>query len=258
MKAPETKIAVTLFNLRAHCKTVEDLDRTLQRVKDIGYRAVQISGIGPIEPQAVREMLDKHDLYPCATHEGWPALTQGFDQVVEKMKALGCDFTALGKPPDEYFSAEGVRKLAAEMDDIGARFRQEGIVFGYHNHAVEFESFTGKTFLQEIYDNTKPENLSAELDTYWIQHGGGDPVEWIRGLKGRQHVLHYKDYTVWQGKPHFCEVGEGNLNWPEIIKASEESGARWYVVEQDAPCWDRDIFEAIKISYENLKKLGVE
>ena len=31
----------------------------------------------------------------------------------------------------------------------------------------------------------------------------------------------------------FAEVGEGNLEWPEILQACEEAGIEWYLIEQD-------------------------
>ena len=45
MKAPDTKIAVTLFNLREYCKSYEDLDETLGKVKDIGYEQDGVTGL---------------------------------------------------------------------------------------------------------------------------------------------------------------------------------------------------------------------
>ena len=44
MKAPDSQIAVTLYNLRDYCQTESDLDRTLDKVCAIGYQAVQVSG----------------------------------------------------------------------------------------------------------------------------------------------------------------------------------------------------------------------
>ena len=100
----------------------------------------------------------------------------------------------------------------------------------------------------------------GELDTYWVQHGGADPAAWIRRLKGRMPVVHLKDMTVsaegWNVKQLMAEVGEGNLNWPAILDACHAAGVRWYAVEQDI-C-PRDPFESLKISYENLRKMGLE
>jgi len=258
MKIPDTKIAVTLYNLRDFCKTTEDLDVTLGKVKDIGYEAIQISGIGPIEPILVRDLLEKHRLYCCATHENLPNLRDNFDSVVAKLKLWECDFTALGHPGKDCWSLEGMKQLAQELDEIGAKFKNEGIKFGYHNHHCEFVKYTDKTFLEEIYERTDSENLYAEIDVHWVARGGGSPVKWIYNVAGRMPVVHFKDFVIVNNEPVFCEVGEGNLDWPAIIKACKETNVRWYSIEQDTPFGERDIFESIAISFNNLKAMGVK
>ena len=259
MKIPDTKIAVTLYNLNKYCQTVEGLDESLEKVKNIGYEAVQVSGIGAdITPEQVKELLEKYQLYCCATHEGLPNLRDNFESVVAKLKLWECDFTALGHPGNDFWSREGVITLANELDEIGAKFKNEGLKLGYHNHNCEFAKYTDKTFLEEIYDRTNPEHLYAELDVHWVTRGGGSPVSWIYKVAGRMPVIHFKDLVVVDNKPVFCEIGEGNLDWPGIIKACEETNVRWYSIEQDAPFGDRDIFESIAISFNNLKAMGVK
>ena len=53
-------------------------------------------------------------------------------------------------------------------------------------------------------------------------------------------------------------IGEGNLDWGGILLACRETGVRWYSIEQDALFKDRDIFESIRISYNNLRAMGVK
>jgi sugar phosphate isomerase/epimerase len=53
-----------------------------------------------------------------------------------------------------------------------------------------------------------------------------------------------------------AEIGEGNLDWPEILEACVEAGTEWYIVEQDT-C-QRDPFESLAISYRNLREMGLE
>ena len=259
MKIPETKIAVTLFNLSKYCQNTKDLDASLEKVKNIGYEAVQVSGIGAdISPAEVKELLEKHKLYCCATHENLKNLREDFNSIVAKLKLWDCNFAALGHPGNDFWSGEGVITLANELDEIGAKFKNEGIKFGYHNHNCEFAKYTNKTFLQELYERTNPENLYAELDVHWVTRGGGSPVKWIYYLAGRMPVIHFKDFVVVDNKPAFCEIGEGNLDWQGIIKACEETNVRWYSIEQDAPFGDRDIFDSIEISFNNLKAMGVK
>jgi sugar phosphate isomerase/epimerase len=56
-------------------------------------------------------------------------------------------------------------------------------------------------------------------------------------------------------EPLMMEVGEGNLNWPEILKACKAAGVRWYIIEQDV-C-QRDPFESLEISLKNVREMGV-
>jgi sugar phosphate isomerase/epimerase len=61
--------------------------------------------------------------------------------------------------------------------------------------------------------------------------------------------------TMHKGQAMFAEVGEGNLDWPEIIKSSREIGVKYFVVEQDRSL--RDPLESIKISYDNMRRMGL-
>ena len=258
MKIPDTKIALTLYSLREYCKTESELDKTLERVRAIGYQAVQVSGV-PLKPELIRELADKHDLYICASHEGLDALRNDFDSLIGKLKTLKCTFTALGFPGDAFSTdPDDAGKFIKELDEYGRRFAREGIQFGYHNHELEFAHAGDSIFMERVYSETDPSTFFAEIDVHWVQRGGQNPADWIRKVKGRMPVCHFKDFTIVGREARFCEVGEGNLNWPEIIEACEETGVRWYVVEQDDPVEQRGIFESVEISFKNLKKMGVK
>ena len=53
----------------------------------------------------------------------------------------------------------------------------------------------------------------------------------------------------------FAEVGEGSLPVKECIEAGLEGGSEYFLIEQDAT-YGRDAFESLKISRDNLIKLG--
>ena len=128
--------------------------------------------------------------------------------------------------------------------------------FGYHNHSFELEKFNGRVGLATIYEDSDPRYLKAEIDTYWIQHGGGDSAAWIDKLKGRIPLVHLKDMAVRKGNPIMAEVGEGNMNWKAILEACKRAGVEWYIVEQDT-C-ERDPFESLAISLKNLHAMGIK
>jgi len=252
---PETQIAAQLYTLRDFLKTPEDIAKTLPRVAALGYRAVQLSALGPIDTKELKQLVEDAGLTVCATHVGFDRLRDDLDGVVEEHQTLGCPYVAIGSMPNQYRTAEGYPQFAREASEVARKMKERGLQFGYHNHSFELERFDGRTGLEILYSDSDPEVFNAEIDTYWIQHGGGDPAAWIRQVKGRIPVIHFKDMAVSGGKPVMAEVGEGNLNWPAILEACREAGVRWYVVEQDV-C-QRDPFESLGISFKNLQGMGV-
>jgi sugar phosphate isomerase/epimerase len=116
--------------------------------------------------------------------------------------------------------------------------------------------FGDRTGLDVIYEESDPEYLQAEIDTYWVQHGGGDPIAWIRKMKDRMPVIHFKDMVIYEGEQTMAEIGEGNLNWPGILEACKDANVEWYAIEQDR-CMG-DPFDSLRISYDNLRGMGVE
>ena len=107
-----------------------------------------------------------------------------------------------------------------------------------------------------LFEETDPDTFGFEIDTYWVQCGGADPIQWINKVEGRMQVVHFKDMVVnSEAKSIMAEVGEGNLNWKGIIEACEKTGVEWCPVEQDF-C-QRDPFESLAISFNNLKKMGL-
>jgi sugar phosphate isomerase/epimerase len=253
---PEPMVGAQLYTLRDTLKTPEEIAQTLPRVAALGYRAVQLSALGPIEPRRLRQLLDDAGLVAAATHVGFERLRDDLDAVVEEHQVLGCEYAAIGGLPTEYRSAEGYARFAREASEVARRMKPRGLTFGYHNHSFELERFNGRPALETLFAESDPEAFTAEIDTYWIQHGGGDPAAWIRRMKHRSPLVHLKDMAVVEGKPVMAEVGEGNLNWPAILTACREAGVRWYLVEQDV-C-RRDPFESLGISLRNLKAIGLE
>ncbi|HHV44892.1 MAG TPA: sugar phosphate isomerase/epimerase [Firmicutes bacterium] len=252
-----TVIAAQLYTLREFLKTPEDIARTLERVKEIGYGAVQLSGLGPIDPEELAKRLQENQLVAAATHVSFERLQQEFQQVVDEHKLWGCKHVAIGSMPGKYRNgAEGYKLFAQEATVVGRKLAEEGLTFSYHNHSFELEKFDGRLGLDIILEESDPEVVLAEIDTYWIQHGGGDPAAWVKKVSGRMRIVHLKDMAISEGRQVMAEVGEGNLNWSAILQACKEAGVCWYAVEQDQ-C-QRDPFESLAISLKNLKAMGLE
>jgi len=251
----QTAIAAQMYTLRDFTKTPEDIATTMKKVANIGYKAVQLSALGKIEIKELKKILDSEGLEVCATHVPYERIRDDTSAVIEEHQILNCRYVAIGSLPSEFRGAEGYAKFAKEASEVARKLSQAGLSFAYHNHSFELEKYGSRTGLDILYQESDPEVFKAEIDTYWIQHGGGDPAAWIRKLSGRVPLVHLKDMGILDGKQIMAEVGEGNLNWPAILDACREAGVRWYIVEQDT-C-QRDPFESLAISLKNLQNMGL-
>ena len=55
-----------------------------------------------------------------------------------------------------------------------------------------------------------------------------------------------------QGAFEFRPLGKGLQNFPAIVKAGDECGAEWYIVEQDSPSMGYTPLECAQISIQYL------
>jgi sugar phosphate isomerase/epimerase len=247
-----SQVAAQLYTVRDHLKTKDDFAASLKKIRKIGYQAVELAGLGPLSEAELAKMLAGEGLTCCAAHENGAEIIANPGAVVERMKKLGSRYASYPHPSGvKLDTLAGVRSLAAGLNAAGKVMQEAGIVLTYHNHSIEFRRVEGRLILDVIYGETDPRYLQAEIDTYWVQHGGGDPEDWCRLLKNRLPLLHLKDYAMTpESRPTFAEIGSGNLNWKPIVAAAEASGCKWYIVEQDT-C-PGDPFDSLKMSFEYI------
>lgn len=283
----QSVLAAQLFTIRDFTKTRADFAESMRKIREIGYSVVQVSSVGDIGDAVIKDICDDNGLSICNTHVGVDQLLDDIDGVIAQHELWDCRHVAIGGMPLENRDSEaGFRSFAAIANGIGERLADAGLTFSYHNHSFEFLKFGGRSGLDLFFDETDPRYVLAELDTYWIQHGGGDPIAWIDRMAGRMPVIHLKDMVMlpaphppapsptrregekkvppssWgrdlgRGRPEqaMAEVGEGNMNFPGILEACQRAGVEFYAVEQDI-C-QRDPFESLAISYSNLRAMGL-
>jgi sugar phosphate isomerase/epimerase len=246
-------IAAQLYTVRDQIKDPSRVGGVLGRLREIGYRAVEVAGLGPITPERLGQEMARAGLTACAAHAPLERLTGDLAAVAAECREWGCQYVVIPGLPNEYRSAEGLQRFAREADELGRNLQPFGLRLAYHNHSFELERWDGQTWLEGLFAATPAETLQAELDTYWLQYGGANPVEWILRLKNRVPLVHLKDMAVVGGKTVMAEVGEGNLDWARILEACHTAGTEWLVVEQDE-CL-RDPIESLAISFNNLTRL---
>ena len=261
----KVQLAAQLYTLREYLKNPKDIARTMKRVRKLGYEHAQISGLGPIEDDELRKIMDDAGVKPIGAHIGLDLFQNELSSVVKTCHVLGIGYVAIPwMPADSITTATAWKKAARDFSRLGKTLRAEGIILQYHNHAFEFQKYGGrkgiggKTGLEILYENSDPQYLQAEIDVAWVARGGGDPAEWCRNMKGRLDQVHIKDFAMLNAEPNWTEAGEGNLNMPAILKACKAAGVKDYIVEQDTCVLTQNPFRSLEISYNNLQAMGLK
>jgi sugar phosphate isomerase/epimerase len=259
-----------------------DLDGTLRRIADIGYRVVELAGLHGHTPEQLRAAADRVGLKFTGIHlqatgsNGAPGLSDDPGRLAAQLQMLGIAEATMpvmmmppgAKPnPGENFGAFFVRagsEMTADdwkrnadfLNERGALLRREGIRLGYHNHNFEFRPLGGTTGWELLVSGTDPAAVDFEVDLGWVAAAGLDPLRVLGALKGRALQVHVKDVLP-TTTPNFAlqmdptEVGSGKLRWSEILPAAWAAGVRRYYVEQEPP-FARDRFDALAISHAYL------
>ncbi len=254
----DKRIGAQLYTCRKFCQTIEGLDSTMKKVSEIGYKAVQISGV-PREftGRQIKECADRYGLKIACTHRDFDEFTERFDETVQLHKDMDCSIAGLGAlTPQALESKENFYEFVKQADEVAEKLGECGIKFIYHNHSQEFAKLDGKTMLDYMMENTC-DNFNLVLDVYWAANAGVYPVTVMEKYAGRIPVIHYKDRKVvhWNDTD-MCEIGQGVIDWDAIIDASERTGVEWAMVEQDWGWTDDDPFKALEISYKFLTEKG--
>ncbi|MDA1192017.1 MAG: sugar phosphate isomerase/epimerase [Candidatus Poribacteria bacterium] len=242
-------VAFQMYTLRN--EAANDFVGTIRKAAEIGYEGIEETPPANVSAKEYKALLDDLGLKSVGGHVGLEALEQGVDKHVDFYLEVGSKYLTvpyLGE--NRRKTADDWKGVAASMSGIAAKLAEHDITFCYHNHSFEFQKFGGEYGLDIFYDAAS-DQVQAELDTYWVKHGGEDPASYIRKYAGRAPLIHIKDMGA---DGSFAEIGEGTLDWASIWNASESSGAAWYIVEQDT-C-KRPPIESVALSLKNLRGMG--
>ena len=253
-------VGAQLYSVRTLTQTPETLESTLKALKEMGYNTVQLSGQSrEIPDEQVADLLEKYALKCVVTHNSMDDFDKDLDNLIKRHKTWKCKYAGLGAMPGYYHeNAEAFKNFALHANEIGAKLKDEGLTFVYHNHAFEFQRMDGVLGMDILFDNFG-DNVQFELDSFWIQAGGASPYEWFKKVNGRMDVAHFKDMCGTNGfNPVniMVPVGSGNINWQAMKQVCEETGVLYAEVEQDNAANMEDPLGQMKISCDNLKKLG--
>jgi sugar phosphate isomerase/epimerase len=231
-----------------------DVEGTLRRVADIGYREVELAGLPGVTAHAMRASLQRYGLEAPSMHAGYDGLRGDFAAVVEEARILGARYLVCPSvDAAERRTAGDWTRGCRTRNGIGRAVRDHGLVLAYHNHDFEFVPFDdGSMPFDLLMTETDPRDLKLELDVYWVARAGLDPVQQLKNGQDRIRLVHLKDMGA-DGST--VEVGSGVLPMEEIVRTALAAGVRHLFVEQDD---SSDPLASVVTSFQFLKRLQLQ
>ncbi len=252
-------IGIQLYTIRDNM--AKDVADSLKQVADIGYQYLELAGYNNgkfygFSPDEFKKMVNDLGMEIISSHTGVEVKgvdTSNVDAMAEAHAKLGVKYCVQPWLVEERrVSVDSYKKFVTDLNTIGEVMKKYDIRFAYHNHDFEFKDVEGKVPFTDIFlAEGDPDLLTFELDIYWVTRAGYDPVKLINDYPGRYELFHVKDMEAGDEK-FFAPVGEGIINYKEILKLKDVAGVKYMFVEQDHTR-DGKAMEAIATSFNNLK-----
>jgi sugar phosphate isomerase/epimerase len=246
---------------------VKDLKNALQKISAAGYTNLELFGynnrmyFGNTVAQ-FSAMLKENNLITVSGHYGLSDMLHAPDYNWDSWKYLIEDATLLGHKyvtipylDDKHRTADDFKRIAERLNKGGELSAKAGITTAYHNHNFEFEKDGDITKYEILLNNTDAKLVKFEMDLYWVENAGQNPVEWFKRYPGRFPLWHIKDMEKAGAdgkKGQTCEVGKGVIDWKAIFAEKKIAGLDYTFVEQEQ--YRQPVFDCIKESADYMKK----
>jgi sugar phosphate isomerase/epimerase len=281
--APDWKKQVGLELYTVRDLLTKDFEGTIAKVAELGYKEVEPTGYGGLDPKQFRALLDKYKLTAPSTHLGVTA-GPNVEKELEGHQIMGFKYTevrggggggagrgaaAPAPLPRPRQSVEAVKRSAAQYNEHGKLTRKFGMKILIHNHTQEFELLDdGKTTQYDVLlAETDPSLVALQLDIGWASVAGQNILQIFQKNPGRYELWHVKDavgmkdidptLTPDQRRPktRLVPVGQGEVNYKAIFAKASQAGLKHYAIEQDNAAEGGDAMAATKASIDGLRKM---
>lgn len=233
-----------LYSLRSQFK-LRGTAWTLDKVKEMGIVEVELaSGVPDLAPEPMKMELDKRGLKAVSSHFSYKRWKTDLDNVVKEAKILGIQYAGCAwiDHKDDFDAAECADAVEV-FNKAGAALAKEGIKFFYHLHGFEFQPAEGGTLADRLIKETKPGDVSYQMDVLWIIFPGQSPAGLMDKYSDRWVLMHLKDLkkgiatgalTGHTDVNNNVVLGEGQVNWPEVFAAAQKIGIKHYFIEDES------------------------
>jgi len=221
-----------------------DMPGTFDLVKRLGITDIEMSNLFGQPPARIRELMDARGIRCSSYGAPYNDVLKKTDEVGATARVLGAQYVRVSLPFTKTpFDKAAATQRAAEMNAMGKQLREKhGLTFVLHNHGMEFVPEGKGTLYDFLHEQTRPEDVSFELDVLWAYLPGADPVALFEKYGARIPLMHVKD--VHKGVPRTwghkydsdndVTLGTGQLDQAAIFAAAKKAGVKHFYLEDES------------------------
>ena len=259
MNAKKKKeVSIQLYSVRDVINKGTDLNVFLKDLAEMGYTSIEAANYDNGKfygktPEEFKSAVEKAGMTVLSSHcsrglSGEEVASGDFseslkwwDQSIAAHKAAGMKYIVnpgIGVPK----TMKEMKMYCDYFNEIGKRCQQNGMKFGYHNHAHEFQKVEGQVMYDYMLEHTNPEYVFFQMDVYWVVRGQNSPVDYFNKYPGRFKIFHIKDHR---------EIGQsGMVGFDAIFKNAKTAGVQYLVAEIEK--YSMPVEESVEVSLDYL------
>ena len=258
-KSMQEKTGIQLYSLRD--QFAKDVPGTLDYIaKTLQLKTVELGGFYGQTATQFKTALDKAGLKPEGVLFPFGNFRDSIDLIVKDCQALGVSYAGCAWIDHEGddFKREDAEKAIAVFNAAAEKLSVYGIKLYYHTHGYEFKPCPEGTFFDLMAQQMNPVHTTFELDTYWVHHGGVNPVELMQKYPGRFWSLHIKDmkkgvetgiFTGHSPVENCVVAGTGQIDMKNVLSTALATGVKQYFIEDEHPDVQAQVPLTLKYMY---------
>jgi len=250
-------IGIQLWSLRNQFKT--DIPGTLATIKSWGITKIEGGDSYGMSFEEFNGLLKKNNLEMVSIGASFEELEKTPEKILSNAKAYGAKYVMCAWVPhnDNDFAIEETRHATEVFNKAGKLLKENGITLAYHAHGYEFRPYKDGTLFDYMMQNA--ENFTFEMDLFWVQHGGEDPLALMKKYPKKVTLLHLKDMkkgvvgnnTGHEDNETNVVLGTGQIDIAGVVAEAKKLGVEYMFIEDESS----SVVEQVPQSLEYLKGL---
>ena len=276
--------AVQQFMLGSVLKNENAVRETFSAIRAAGYDSIELCGF-MLHPMGFlirmltkaagmpvgsggnldwERLVKESGLNVVSVHQDLGSIERDAKAVAAEARKFGTDKIVItGMYRFDYGDETAVHNLANRLNEAGKSLAEQGIRLLYHNHNCELRKVNPQKCAYDILlEETDPEYVNFEFDSYWFTEGGADAKLWMRRLGSRMKLWHINDRGTRMTGPAMTpilktdsmELGTGNMDLDGMAELAKENGVEAVILESHRNWIENSPVKSLQLSAQWLNK----